>query len=110
VSTITSVGLSAPDAVPIVRNRLPCTPALGRMLAARRGRCVSLLHMASAAPPKSDPSYSVLMKCTEEGCPSKGREWRVFYTKIMPGLLMHPWVICADCLIEPEIVEPLSHD
>lgn len=64
--------------------------------------------MPTPSPDRAEQNHSVLAMCATVGCKNHSRTWRVFYMKIMPGLLAMGNIICAECH-EPVVMTECDH-
>ena len=57
----------------------------------------------------ADPKrQSMLLECQTSWCKQNGRQWRVWCTAILPGLISVPDVRCTGCLCNPVIIQEMK--
>lgn len=64
--------------------------------------------MGNSVRDRSGPNKSILLECQTDECQNKGFKWRVFYTKIQPGLLSVPALVCQGCAKVPVTIEDID--
>lgn len=47
---------------------------------------------------RSGKHISYLVECQTMSCKNFGKQWRIWPTKVMPGLISHPRLACDECL------------
>lgn len=86
---------------------LPTTSDTRSVLARARGRRATVSAMSSVAE-RSGESHSVVMRCLTIECKNYNREWRMWLTKLQPGLISEPVVLCDVCHRKPAVIKGCS--